>query len=466
MHLKDLINKIKEYNKKSGLEIIRKAYDFANEFHKNEKRASGEPFIQHPLNVAFILADLKMDDSTITAALLHDVVEDTAASLDVVKKEFGAEVASLVDGVTKLTSIKYNRKLDYNAESIRKMLMASTKDVRVIIIKLADKLHNMRTLKYLPEEDQKRIAKDTLEIYAPLAYRLGIASTKRELEDLSFKYLEPEMYQKFKEKFGKKRSEREIELKKLKSTLEKELEKYGIKATIKGRPKHFYSIYKKMITKHRTFEEIYDLIGLRIITDTVKNCYEILGIIHSLWKPISGEFNDYIAMPKENMYQSLHTAVMALNQPIEVQIRTEEMDRVAEEGIAAHWKYKGIYGDKDFDKKLSWLREMLEMHNSSKSTKEFMEFLKIDFFEDEIYVFSPKGDVIRLPKGSCPIDYAYAVHTDLGNKCNGAIINGRIVPLRYELKNGDIINILTLNISKPKRDWLKIVKTTKAKSKI
>ncbi len=464
MQLNELLKKIKEYNPNADLDIVIKAYNYANEFHKDKKRASGELFIQHPLNTAYILAQLKLDISSIAAALLHDVIEDSNVSIEKVKQNFGEEITNLVDGVTKITKLKYQDQQQIDHESIRKMLLASTKDIRVIIIKLADKLHNMRTIKYLPEEKIKRICQETLDIYAPLAYRLGISSIKWELEDLAFKYLQPEIYQKFKEKFGKKRIYREIEIHRLKSIIERELKKHNIQAKVFGRPKHFYSIYKKMISKHRTFDEIYDLIALRVITDTIKDCYEILGMIHSLWTPIPGGFNDYIAMPKSNLYQSLHTAVIAFNQTVEFQIRTQEMDKVAEEGIAAHWKYKGVYGDKNFDKKLSWLKQLIQ--SQQETTQDFMDLLKVDLFEDEIYVFTPKGKIINLPKGSCPIDFAYAVHTNIGDKCTGAVVNGRIVPLRYELKNGDIINILTSKKSYPRRDWLKIVKTTIAKTRI
>jgi GTP pyrophosphokinase len=466
MQLKELLNKIKEYNPNVDVNLISKAYNYASEFHKDSKRLSGEQFIQHPLNTAYILAQLKLDIPSIAAALLHDIVEDSNISIEKIKQNFGEEITNLVDGVTKITKLKYQDQEQKNYENIRKMLLASTKDIRVIIIKLADKLHNMRTIQYLPEEKRRKICQETLDIYAPLAYRLGISSIKWELEDLAFKHLQPEIYEKIKEKFGKRRIYREIEIHRLKTIIEKELKKYNINVKIIGRPKHFYSIYKKMITKHRTFDEIYDLIALRIITDTIKNCYEILGIIHSTWTPIPGQFNDYIAMPKSNLYQSLHTAVMAFNQPVEFQIRTQEMDNVAEDGIAAHWKYKGVYGDKNFDKKLSWLKQLLQSQQESNNVKDFMNILKVELFEDEIYVFTPKGDIINLPKDSCPIDFAYAVHSNIGDKCTGAIVNGRIVPLRYELKNGDIIKILTSKNSYPRRDWLKIAKTTLAKTRI
>lgn len=468
MKIKKIISNLEEYDKNpQNIKLVEKAYGFAKEVHKNTKRASGELFIEHPLNVAYILSELKLDSSSIAAALLHDVVEDTDITIEEIERKFGKEIAMLVDGVTKLSKMRTESKEQTNYESIRKMLLATTKDIRVLIIKLADKLHNMRTLNYLPDEKQKRIAEDALEIYVPLAYRLGIASIKWELEDISFKYLKPEIYKKFKEKFGKKRIQREIEVMMVKNAIDKALKKNKIKAKIEGRPKHFYSIYKKMIKTKRSFEELHDLIGLRIVTDNVKNCYEILGIIHSLWKPIPGEFNDYIAMPKANMYRSLHTAVISSRgEPVEIQIRTEEMHRVAEEGIAAHWKYKEFHEDKDIDKKLSWLRQILDWQRESKDTKEFLEFLKVDFFEDEIYVFTPKSRLITLPKEATPIDFAYQIHSSIGERCIGAIVNGRIIPLRHRLQTGDIIRILTSKEPKPKRDWLKIVKTAKARNKI
>jgi len=459
-----ILKKIKEYNKEANIGLVEKAYGFAYEIHKDEKRASGGPFIEHPLNVAYMLAEMRMDTPTIIAGLLHDVVENSKFSIEQIQKEFGEEIASLVDGVTKISKLKIEERDERDAESIKKMLLATTKDLRVLIIKLVDKLHNMRTLEYLPGGKIKRISRGTLEIYAPLAYRIGMMSIKWELEDISFKYLEPEIYKKFKEKFGKKRVLREMDTKKIKGIIERELKKEGIEAEITGRPKHFYSIYRKMIHKNRSFDEIYDLIGLRIMTTDLEDCYKALGVVHNLWKPIQGEFKDYIAMPKENLYQSLHTAVIApKGEVIEIQIRTEEMHHIAEDGIAAHWKYKGLKEDGDIDKKLNWMKQIIEWKDNK---KDFMEFLKVDFFGDEIYVFTPKSKVIRLPKGSTPIDFAYSVHTSIGERCTGAIVDGRIVPLRYNLSTGDIVKILTSKVSKPKRDWLKIVKTTKAKMKI
>ncbi len=463
MDFSNLRKELEVYMGAKDIKFVETAFHLAEGLHHDALRLSGEPFITHPLSVAIILARLHLDRATIVAALLHDVVEDTSCSLKDIQKEFGQEVSSLVDGVTKMMEIKHASIEEGDAEQVRKLLMASTKDLRVILIKLADKVHNMRTLESLPRERQLRIAKEALNIYAPLAYRLGIASMKWELEDLAFKYLEPEMYQMFKERFGKKRADRERDIQEINSVLEKALKEHKISARIVGRPKHFYSIYKKMITKNRKFEEVHDLIGLRVITKSLKDCYDLLGMIHNIWQPIPGEFKDYIAMPKANGYQSLHTAVVALKQPVEFQIRTEEMDILCEEGIAAHWKYKHMAGDAAFDKKLSWLRELLEWKGN---TKEFMEFVKVDLFDDEIYVLTPKGDVVSLPKGSCPLDFAFKIHSTIGGHCQGALVNGRMVPLRHELKNGDMVQILTSKAITPKRDWLKVVKTTRAKSKI
>lgn len=467
MDIKKVIKKVKSYNPKADTALVTRAYEFARDKHRDVKRASGEPFIQHPLNTAYILAELKLDMETIVAALLHDVLEDTDTPLDVIRSEFGDEVASLVDGVTKITKIRYDNPSDENAENIRKMLLATTQDIRVIIIKLADRLHNMRTLHYLNPDRRVAISEDTLNVYAPLAYRLGIASVKWELEDISFKYLQPGTYQQVRERFGKKRWQREIDIIKAKRVLERELSNAGIKYEVSGRPKHFYSIYKKMVKTQLSFDELYDIMALRVITDSVKDCYEVLGIVHSLWKPIPGKFNDYIAMPKANMYQSLHTTVIGPDgQPVEVQIRTGEMHKTAEEGVAAHWDYKGIKGDKNFDKKLSWFRQILDWVRDSKSSREFIDILKVDFFEDEIYVFTPKGKVIPLPKESTPLDFAYSVHSSIGDTCVGCIVNGSIVPLRHKLETGDIVRVLTSNTAVPRLDWLKIVKTGRAKDKI
>ncbi|WP_204260274.1 RelA/SpoT family protein [Caloranaerobacter azorensis] len=467
--LNSLIDKIKQYNPHGDIDIVKKAYYFAEVSHEGQYRISGDKYFIHPYNVALILAELNMDTTTIAAGLLHDVVEDTEVTFDDIEREFGLEIRNLVDGVTKLRKLKFSSKQERQAENLRKMIIAMSKDIRVIIIKLADRLHNMRTLNYMSETKKKEKALETLEIYAPIAHRLGISKIKWELEDLALRYLDPEGYYDLVEKVSMKRREREKYINTVIEILSKKLEEMGIKSEINGRPKHFYSIYRKMVYQNKTFEQIYDLTAIRVIVDSVKDCYGVLGIVHTMWKPIPGRFKDYIAMPKPNMYQSLHTTVIGpQGEPLEIQIRTWEMHRTAEYGIAAHWKYKeGISKSDDFDKKLSWLRQLLEWQKELKDPKEFMESLKIDLFTNEVFVFTPKGDVISLPAGSTPIDFAYRVHTAIGNNCIGAKIDGRIVPLDYKLKNGNIVEILTsANSNGPSRDWLKFVKSSHAKSKI
>lgn len=469
MSIEKLVEKIKQYNPQADVEKVRKAYNFAKSAHEGQLRNSGEDFIIHPVNVAIILADMNMDISTIIAGLLHDVIEDTENSYNLVKEEFGVEVANLVDGVTKLKKIQYKTKEERKAESLRKMVIAMAKDIRVIIIKLTDRLHNMRTLEYMSDEKKKEKALETLEIYAPIANRLGIFKIKWELEDLSLRYIDPEGYYDLVDKVSKKRKEREEYINEVIDKLNVKLDEVDIESEINGRPKHFYSIYRKMVYQNKVFEQIFDLTAIRIIVNSVKDCYGALGIVHTLWKPIPGRFKDYIAMPKANMYQSLHTTLIGPGGEIfEVQIRTWDMHKTAEYGIAAHWKYKeGNKEEENFDKKLSWLRQMMEWQKDMKDPKEFMESLKIDLFTNEVFVFTPKGDVVNLPAGSTPIDFAYRVHTDVGNKCVGAKVDGRIVPLDYKLKNGNIVSVLTSpNSIGPSRDWLKIVKSSQAKSKI
>ncbi|WFA09846.1 bifunctional (p)ppGpp synthetase/guanosine-3',5'-bis(diphosphate) 3'-pyrophosphohydrolase [Tissierella sp. Yu-01] len=467
--LDKLISKIKQYNSKADVDLITRSYHFANNAHEGQLRNSGEKYIIHPVHVALILAELNMDTATIAAGLLHDVIEDTSITYENMVSEFGEEVADLVDGVTKLKKLQYKTKQENQAENLRKMVLAMANDIRVIIVKLADRLHNMRTLEYMTEEKKREKAIETLEIYAPIAHRLGISKIKWELEDLSLRYLDPENYYDLVDRVSKRRREREAYILNIINILYEKLDEMDIHCEISGRPKNFYSIYKKMYNQGKEFEQIFDLTAVRILVDNIKDCYGALGIVHTLWKPLPGRFKDYIAMPKPNMYQSLHTTVIGNEGEIfEVQIRTYEMHRTAEYGIAAHWKYKEGYAKTNsFDDKLTWLRQLLEWQADLKDPREFMETLKIDFFTDEVFVFTPKGDVINLPDGSTPIDFAYRVHTAVGNNCVGAKVDGRIVPLNYKLKNGNIVEVITTaNGSGPSRDWLKIVKSTQAKNKI
>ncbi len=465
----EIIEKVKEYNPSSDSDMLRRAYQLALQAHGDQKRDSGEPYIMHPLAVAAILADLELDDATIAAGLLHDVAEDTSVTLADIATEFGAEMAKLVDGVTKLSKLEYRSRQEAQAENLRKMLLAMSQDIRVILIKLADRLHNMRTLSsHHSDLRKKEIAEETMEIFAPLAHRLGISKIKWELEDLALRYLEPDKYNSLVEKISMKRVEREAYINELSTLLAEKLKAVGIEADISGRPKNFYSIYNKMKKQKKELNEIYDINAMRIIVDNVKDCYGALGVVHTLWKPIPGRFKDYIAMPKANMYQSIHTTVIGPNgDPFEVQIRTWEMHRISEYGIAAHWRYKeGKSADADFDNKLAWLRQMLEFQTDMKDAGEFMDSVKVDLFVDSVFVFSPRGDVYELPTGATPIDFAYRVHTQVGHQCVGAKVNHRIVPLDYTLQNGDIVEILTAKGSSPSRDWLKIVKTSQAKNKI
>jgi GTP pyrophosphokinase len=449
--------------------MITKAYNLAYEAHNDQRRESGEPYIVHPVEVACILANMGMDTNTITAGLLHDVIEDTMYTYEDLIREFNIEVANLVEGVTKLGKIKYKTKEEQQADNVRKMLLAMAKDIRVILIKLADRLHNMRTLKYMTVEKQKEKAKETLDIYAPLAHRLGISKIKWELEDLAFRYMNPNEYYFIVRKIAEKRGERENYIQEIVSQLRESLNNASIVSDIDGRPKHFYSIYRKMVKKNRTIDQIFDLTAIRIFVDTVKDCYAVLGIVHTIYKPIPGRFKDYIAMPKPNMYQSLHSTVIGpQGKPFEIQIRTFEMHKTAEYGIAAHWKYKeGVQSSEDIDKKLTWLREMLDWQRETSDAEEFMEGFKIDLFSDEVFVFTPKGNVINLPNDATPIDFAYKIHTDIGNRCVGAKVNGKMVPLDYRLKTGEIIEILSSSTPKgPSLDWLGMVNSNQAKSKI
>ena len=472
----ELISSVRKYHPSADISMIQKAYEVAREAHKDQKRKSGEPYIIHPLCVAIILADLELDKETIVAGLLHDAVEDTWMTYEEVEKEFGSEVALLVDGVTKLGQLNYSKdKVELQAENLRKMFLAMAKDIRVILIKLADRLHNMRTLQYMKPEKQLEKARETMDIYAPIAMRLGISKIKVELDDLSLKYLKPEVYYDLVDKIALRKSEREEFVNSIVRQVKQHMDDAGIKSQVDGRIKHFFSIYKKMVNQDKTIDQIYDLFAVRILVDTVKDCYGALGVIHEMYKPIPGRFKDYIAMPKPNMYQSLHTTLIGPNgQPFEIQIRTYEMHKTAEYGIAAHWKYKEssdgkVPVGKQEEEKLNWLRQILEWQRDMSDNREFMSLLKNDLnlFADNVYCFTPQGDVKTLPTGSTPIDFAYSVHIAVGNRMVGARVNGKLVPIEYEIQNGDRIEIITSQNSQgPSRDWLKLVKSTQAKNKI
>ena len=469
--LEKLLYKIENNCNSVDKDLIIKAYNFSYAAHKEQKRESGEPYIVHPLEVACILAEMGLDTSTIVAGLLHDVIEDTVYTFEDVSREFNIEVANLVEGVTKLGQIKYKTKQEEQADNIRKMLLAMAKDIRVILIKLADRLHNLRTLKYMPVANQKQKAKETLDIYAPLAHRLGMSKIKWELEDLALRYLNPNEYYNLVRKIAEKRVEREENINNIMVDLKFNLEMVGIESDIDGRPKHFYSIYRKMASKNKTIDQVFDLTAIRILVNDIGNCYAALGIVHTVYKPIPGRFKDYIAMPKPNMYQSLHSTVIGPHgKPFEIQIRTYEMHKTAEYGIAAHWKYKQSTQESEnenFDSKFSWLKDILEWQGETFDAEEFLEGFKIDLFSDEVFVFTPKGRVINLPIDATPIDFAYRIHTDIGNRCMGAKVNGRMVPLEYHLKTGEIVEVVTSNTPKgPSIDWLNITKSNQAKSKI
>ena len=456
------------YHPTANVELIRRAYDFSARVHEGQKRLSGEPYLVHPMAVAGVIADLKLDVPSIVGGLLHDTVEDTLTSLEEVRSVFGAEVAALVDGVTKLSQVNFTSREEKQAENFRKMVLAMAKDIRVILIKLADRTHNMRTLNHLPAEKQILIAQETLDIYAPLAHRLGIAWVKSELEDLALKYLHPEIYYQLKRNVSKKKVDREKYINEVISIISKVLEGEGIDAEVTGRPKHFYSIYQKMESQNLLYDQIYDLVAFRILVDAVRECYEALGVIHAHWKPVPGRFKDYIALPKPNMYQSLHTSVIGpYGERVEIQIRTHEMHRISEEGIAAHWRYKE---GKDFQftdiQRFTWLRQLLEWQQNLPDPQEFLHSIKEDLFSDEVYVFTPKGDLLNFSKGSTVIDFAYRIHTEVGHHCSGARVNGQLVSLKYILRSGDTVEIITTHQQTPSRDWLKLVKTLRAKSQI
>ena len=468
-----LIELVKKNNPDADTELILKAYHLADGAHKDQKRLSGEAYIIHPVSVAYILAEYKMDTETIVAAILHDVIEDTSYTYDDIKEMFNEQVADLVEGVTKIGKIEYQSKEESQAENLRKMVLAMSKDIRVILIKLVDRLHNMRTLEYMKESKQIEKSRETLDIYAPIANRLGIQTIKAELEDLALKYLDPDGYYDLVKKVKMKKQSREEYINKVIKILEKKIDEVGIEAKIYGRSKHFYSIYRKMKAQNRNFDEIYDLIAVRVIVDSVKDCYGVLGIVHTQWKPIPGRFKDYIAMPKPNMYQSIHTTVIGPNgDPFEIQIRTKEMHETAEYGIAAHWKYKEGITDSNnkelrYENKMSWLRQILEWQNELDNANDLVETIKVDLLNEEVYVFTPQGKVVELPMGSCPLDFAYRIHSDVGNSCVGAKVNGKIVPLNYTLNNGDIVEIMTSkNSNGPSRDWLNFTKSAHARNKI
>src|SRR5215467_2348758 len=466
--ISDLVEKVQSYYPVADVNLIRKAYDFSATVHQGQKRLSGEPFLIHPMAVANIIADLKLDVPSVVSGLLHDTVEDTLTTLDELKNIFGREIATLVDGVTKLSRTNFSSREEKQAENFRKMLLAMGKDVRVILIKLADRVHNMRTLSHMPLEKQILTAQETLDIYAPLSHRLGIAWIKTELEDLALKHLHPEIYYQLKRNVAKKKSDREKYIEEVISVMTKKLESEGIEAEITGRPKHFYSIYQKMESQNLLYDQIYDLVAFRVLVDTQRECYEALGVVHAQWRPVPGRFKDYIALPKLNMYQSLHTSVIGpYGERIEIQIRTHEMHRVAEEGIAAHWRYKEGEEFQVTDiRRYAWLRQLLEWQENLQDPQEFLHSLKEDLFTTELYVFTPNGDLLNFPKGSTVIDFAYRIHSEVGHHCSGARVNGQLVSLKYILRNGDTVEIITTPQQVPNRDWLKWVKTPRAKSKI
>jgi GTP diphosphokinase / guanosine-3',5'-bis(diphosphate) 3'-diphosphatase len=468
IRLEDILAKVEKHHPGDNLDLIRRAYIFSAKEHKGQLRASGEPYLTHPIEVSNLLAEMKMDAVTVSVGLLHDVVEDTLVSLDDVEKLFGKEVAHVVDGVTKISQIRFTSKEEKQAENFRKMLLAMTDDIRVIMVKFADRLHNMRTLEYLSPERREAIARETMDIYAPLANRLGMGKMRGELEDLSFSYLDPKGYQELKEVVERKRKAHEAFLAEVTGIIEEKLRDHAIPTLIESRVKRLYSIYVKLRKQRISVDQVFDLLALRIITDSIKNCYAALGVIHNTWRPVPGRIKDFIAMPRPNGYQSLHTSVIAGGQPFEVQIRTSEMHRIAEDGIAAHWKYKDgkLVAEKGEDERISWLRHLVEWQQEMKDSADFMSTLKVDLYPEEVYTFTPKGKVVALPRDATSVDFAYAIHTEVGHNCVGAKINGRMVPLKTKLKNGDIVEIVTQAGHNPSRDWLSFVKTSRARNKI
>ncbi len=463
----ELVEKVRQTRPASDIDLLRRSFEFAAEQHRAQLRKSGEPYLSHPLEVAHILADMKLDITTLCAALLHDVVEDTRIPSSRLVERFGPDIARLVEGVTKINRLDLLAPEARQAENVRKMLLAMVNDVRVVVVKLADRLHNMRTLGFLNAEKQQRIARETLDIYAPIAHRLGMGLIRGELEDLAFSYLEPEAYQELQKTVVSKRKEFETFLVELQDTVRKRLQENGISAEVEGRVKRLYSIHQKSLRQHRTIDQIYDLLAVRVITDTIRNCYAALGVIHQVWRPVPGRFKDYIAMPRPNLYQSLHTTVIHAGQTFEVQIRTNEMHRIAEQGVAAHWRYKDGKDVSDADdQRILWMRQLIEWVKEMQEPSEFMSTLKVDLYPEEVYAFTPKGKVLALPRGATPVDFAYAVHTEVGNQCIGAKVNGQIVPLRHRLTNGDVVEVLTQKGHAPSRDWLNFVRTSRARSKI
>lgn len=468
IRITEIIDKIGEYNPGADVDIIRRAYVFSARVHEGQVRLSGEPYLSHPLEVAGVLADMKLDVESVAAGLLHDVIEDTYATSEEIKSLFGQEIFHIVSGVTKLSKLPFHSSQAHQAENLRQMILAMADDIRVILIKLADRLHNMRTLQFHLESKRKKIAQETLDIYSPLASRLGIYRIKNELEDISFMYLQPEEYTRIKNLVNTDRVEREKYIETVKGYIQKKMDEANLKCEVLGRYKHFYSTYQKMVTQNLSFEEVYDIIAFRIILDTIPQCYEALGLIHSLWKPIPKKFKDYIGVPKANMYQALHTTVIGpFGERVEIQIRTKEMDQVAKSGVAAHWSYKeGKRIDESISKKFAWIQNLVENQKDYKDPNEFLENVRMDLFPDDVYVFTPRGEIKSLPRGATPIDFAYLIHTEVGNQCVGAKVNGRIVPLKYELKTGNIVEITTKKDHQPSKDWLNFVKTVKARSRI